>query len=77
MGVFFAIALIDASDHRCDGGVAVDGLCDWRRAVAQHSLHQKPSEAKGFYAVYGRLVVLAAALVLTPGMPLGTLTNAV
>jgi hypothetical protein len=42
-----------------------------------HSLHRKPAEAKGFYLVYGGLVALAAALVLTPGAPLGLLTNAV
>jgi hypothetical protein len=42
-----------------------------------HSLHRKPTEAKAFYAVYGGLVVLAAALVLAPGIPLGLLTNAV
>jgi hypothetical protein len=30
-----------------------------------------------FYAVYGGLVDLAAALELTPGTPLGLLTNAV
>jgi hypothetical protein len=43
----------------------------------RHSLHRKPKEAKAFYAVYGGLVALAAALVLTPGTPLGLLTNAV
>jgi len=43
----------------------------------RHSLHRKPKEAKAFYAVYGGLVAVAAALVLTPGTPLGLLTNAV
>jgi hypothetical protein len=43
----------------------------------RHSLHRKPTEAKGFYAVYFGLIVLAAALVLTPGTPLGLLTNLV
>jgi hypothetical protein len=42
-----------------------------------HSLHRKPTEAKAFYAVYCGLIALAAALVLTPGTPLGLLTNAV
>jgi hypothetical protein len=41
------------------------------------SLHRKPKEARAFYAVYGGLVTLAAALVLTLGAPLGLLTNAV
>ena len=33
--------------------------------------------AKGFYAVYGELVATAAAVVLTPGSPLGLLTEGV
>lgn len=47
------------------------------RLSMNHSLHRKPSEAKGFYLVYCGLIVLAAALVLLPGVPLGLLTNAV
>jgi natural resistance-associated macrophage protein len=43
----------------------------------RHSLHRKPTEAKGFYAIYCGLIVLAAALVLTPGIQLGLLTSAV
>jgi hypothetical protein len=43
----------------------------------KHSLHRKPSDAKGFYGVYFALVLVAALLVLTPGTPLGLLTNAV
>ena len=43
----------------------------------RHSLHRKPSDAKGFYAIYCGLIVIAAGLVLTPGAPLGLLTNAV
>ena len=43
----------------------------------RHSLHRKPTEAKTFYGVYCGLIALAAALVLTPGTPLGLLTNAV
>jgi hypothetical protein len=43
----------------------------------RHSLHRKPKDAKVFYAVYGGLVAVAAALVLAPGTPLGLLTNAV
>ena len=42
-----------------------------------HSLHRKPTEAKAFYAVYCGLLVGAAVLILTPGLPLGLLTNAV
>jgi Natural resistance-associated macrophage protein len=43
----------------------------------RHSLHRKPTDAKGFYAVYFGLIAISAALVLTPGTPLGLLTNAV
>ena len=76
-GVFFAIALIDAS---VIGAMAVSLATAYAIGDVlslNHSLHRKPGDAKGFYAVYGGLVVVAAALVLTPGMPLGLLTNAV
>jgi Mn2+/Fe2+ NRAMP family transporter len=76
-GVFFAIALIDAS---VIGAMAISLSTAYAIGDVlslRHSLHRKPTEAKGFYAVYGGLVVLAAALVLTPGTPLGLLTNAV
>ena len=35
------------------------------------------ADAKGFYAVYALLIAVAAAIVLTPGAPLGLLTVAV
>jgi Mn2+/Fe2+ NRAMP family transporter len=76
-GMFFAIALIDAS---VIGAMAVSLATAYAIGDVlslNHSLHRKPGDAKGFYAVYGGLVVVAAALVLTPGMPLGLLTNAV
>jgi len=76
-GVFFAVALIDAS---IIGAMAVSLSTAYAIGDVfslRHSLHRKPKEAKAFYAVYGGLVVLAAALVLTPGTPLGLLTNAV
>lgn len=76
-GVLFALALIDA----CIIGAAAVSLST---AYAfgdvlsiKHSLHRKPKDAKGFYAFYFGLIVVAAALVLTPGMPLGLLTNLV
>jgi Natural resistance-associated macrophage protein len=43
----------------------------------RHSLHRKPSQAMGFYGVYFALILMSAVLVLTPGTPLGLLTNAV
>jgi Mn2+/Fe2+ NRAMP family transporter len=76
-GVFFAIALIDAS---IIGAMAVSLSTAYAVGDVlslRHSLHRKPRDAKAFYAVYGGLVALAAALVLSPGTPLGLLTNAV
>jgi len=76
-GVFFAIALIDAS---IIGALAVSLSTAYAIGdtfAVKHSLHRKPSDAKGFYAVYVGLIIVAAALVLTPGTPLGLLTNLV
>ena len=76
-GVMFAIALIDASII----GAAAVGLST-SYAVAdvlgvKHSLHRKPSQAKGFYAIFALLMAIAATVVLIPGSPLGLLTTAV
>ena len=76
-GVLFAIALLDASII----GAAAVGLST-SYAVSdvlgvKHSLHLKPSDAKGFYAIYTALMVLAATIVLIPGSPLGLLTTGV
>jgi len=76
-GVFFAIALIDAS---IIGALAVSLSTAYAIGdvfAVRHSLHRKPSDAKAFYAVYIGLIIVAAALVLTPGTPLGLLTNLV
>ena len=76
-GVLFAIGLIDAS---------IIGACAVSLSTAyalgdvlnlRHSLHRGLGDAKGFYAVYAGLIAVAAAIVLTPGAPLGLLTNAV
>ena len=76
-GVMFAVALIDA----CIIGASAVSLSTAYAIgdvfALRHSLHRKPSEAIGFYAVYFGLIVLSAALVLTPNVPLGLLTNAV
>src|ERR1700676_288987 len=69
-GILFALALIDAS---IIGAAAVSLSTAYALGdvlAMRHSLHRKPSDAKGFYAVYCGLIVLAAALVLTPGTPL-------
>ena len=76
-GVLFAVALIDAciigaSAVSLSTAYAISDVLSLR-----HSLHRKPTDAKGFYAVYFGLIAISAALVLTPGTPLGLLTNAV
>jgi Mn2+/Fe2+ NRAMP family transporter len=76
-GVLFAVALIDA----CIIGAAAVSLSTAYAIgdvlALKHSLHRKLGDAKGFYAVYFALIVISAVLVLTPGTPLGLLTNAV
>lgn len=75
--VLFALALLDAS---IIGAAAVSLATAYAIGDVfslKHSLHRKPQDAKGFYGVYFGLIVLAAVLVLTPGTPLGLLTNAV
>jgi Mn2+/Fe2+ NRAMP family transporter len=75
--VLFALALLDAS---IVGAAAVSLSTAYAIGDVfslRHSLHRKPSDAKGFYGVYFALIVIAAVLVLTPGTPLGLLTNAV
>ena len=41
----------------------------------KHSLHRKFTDAKGFYGVYALQIAFAAAIVLIPGAPLGTVTE--
>jgi Mn2+/Fe2+ NRAMP family transporter len=76
-GVMFALALIDAA---LIGASAVSLSTAYALGdvfSARHSLHRKVTDAKGFYAVYGGLIALAATVVLIPGSPLGLLTLAV
>jgi NRAMP (natural resistance-associated macrophage protein)-like metal ion transporter len=75
--ILFALALLDAS---IIGAAAVSLATAYAIGDVfslRHSLHHKPHDAKGFYAVYFGLIVIAAVVVMTPGMPLGLLTNAV
>jgi hypothetical protein len=74
-GAMAAIILVDAS---------IIGACAVTLASAyafgdtfeiRHSLHRKASEAKAFYGIYAAQVVAAAAIVLIPRAPLGTITE--
>jgi NRAMP (natural resistance-associated macrophage protein)-like metal ion transporter len=76
-GVLFAIALLDAS---IIGAFAVSLSTAYAIGDVfglKHSLHRGVKGAKGFYAIYGGLVLAAAAVVLIPGSPLGLLTEGV
>jgi NRAMP (natural resistance-associated macrophage protein)-like metal ion transporter len=76
-GDLFAIALLDASII----GASAVGLATAYAGAdvfgVGHSLHRPVTKAKGFYACYAGLMVLAGALVLLPGVPLGLLTEGV
>ena len=76
-GDLFAIALLDASII----GAAAVGLATAYATSdvlsLNHSLHRPINKAKGFYACYAGLMAIAAALVLTPGVPLGLITEGV
>jgi Mn2+/Fe2+ NRAMP family transporter len=76
-GVLFAIGLIDASIIGASAVSLATAYAVSDVFKINHSLHRKPSEAIGFYLVFGGLIALAATLVLLPGTPLGLLTNAV
>ena len=76
-GVLFALALLDAS---IIGAFAVSLSTAYALGDVfglKHSLHRGVKGAKGFYAIYGGLVLAAAAVVLIPGSPLGLLTEGV
>jgi Mn2+/Fe2+ NRAMP family transporter len=76
-GVLFALALIDASIIGASAVSLSTAYALGDVLSLKHSLHRKPTDALGFYAMYGGLIMLAAALVLLPGVPLGLLVNAV
>jgi NRAMP (natural resistance-associated macrophage protein)-like metal ion transporter len=76
-GVLFAVALIDACIIGASAVSLSTAYASGDVLSLRHSLHRKPTDAKGFYAVYFGLIAISAALVLTPGTPLGLLTNAV
>jgi len=76
-GVLFAIILFDAS---LIGASAIGLSTAYATSDVlglKHSLHRSVRSAKGFYAVFAGLMVVSAALVLAPGVPLGTVTEGV
>jgi Mn2+/Fe2+ NRAMP family transporter len=75
--ILFALALLDASIIGASAVSLASAYAIGDVLSIRHSLHRKPREAKGFYGIYFCLILVAAVLVLTPGTPLGLLTNAV
>jgi Mn2+/Fe2+ NRAMP family transporter len=77
LGALFAIVLLDAS---IIGAAAVTLATSYAFGDffgLKHSLHRSFRDAKGFYLTFTALVVIAAAIVLIPGAPLGVVTEAV
>ena len=77
LGSIFAIVLLDAS---IIGAAAVTLATSYAFGDVfglKHSLHRGFADAKQFYLSYTAMVVVAAAIVLIPGAPLGLITTAV
>ncbi|MEV4969552.1 NRAMP family divalent metal transporter [Streptomyces scopuliridis] len=77
LGTMFAVILLDAS---IIGAAAVTLATSYAFGDVfnlRHSLHRGFREAKQFYTSYSLLVLVAAAIVLIPGAPLGLITEAV
>ncbi|WP_189302499.1 NRAMP family divalent metal transporter [Streptomyces albospinus] len=77
LGALFAIVLLDAS---IIGAAAVTLATSYAFGDVfnlRHSLHRSFGEAKAFYTSYTGMVLVAAAVVLIPGAPLGLITTGV
>jgi Mn2+/Fe2+ NRAMP family transporter len=77
LGSVFAIVLLDAS---IVGAAAVTLASSYAFGDVfglKHSLHRGFGDAKAFYLSYTVMVVIAAAIVLIPGAPLGLITTGV
>ena len=77
LGALFSIVLLDASIIGAAAVTLATSYAFGDMFAVRHSLRRTFREAKAFYASYAGLVVLAAALVLIPGAPLGLITTAV
>jgi NRAMP (natural resistance-associated macrophage protein)-like metal ion transporter len=76
-GALFAIGLLNAA---IIGAAAVTLASSYAFGDVfrqPHSLHHGLGKARLFHASYATMVLLAAAIVLIPGAPLGTITTAV
>ncbi|HEY0831362.1 MAG TPA: NRAMP family divalent metal transporter [Candidatus Dormibacteraeota bacterium] len=76
-GAIFALLLFDASIVGASAVTLATSYAFGDMFGVRHSLHRGVREAKLFYASYSGMVVVAAAIVLIPGAPLGLITTAV
>ena len=76
-GAAFAVVLLDASIIGASAVTLSTSYAFGDVFGIKHSLHRKFREAKPFYTIYASMVVVAAGIVLIPGVPLGLLTTAV
>jgi Mn2+/Fe2+ NRAMP family transporter len=77
LGWLFAIALMDASILGAAPVTLATSYAFGDVFGLKHSLHRGFADAKQFYLSYTAMVVVAAAIVLIPGAPLGLITTAV
>jgi Mn2+/Fe2+ NRAMP family transporter len=74
---FFAIVLLNASLIGAGALTLSTSYAFGDIFGTKSSLHRSFREAKGFYALFSLVIILAAAIVLIPGAPLGVITLAV
>jgi Mn2+/Fe2+ NRAMP family transporter len=76
-GALFSVILLNASLIGAASVTLATSYAFGDVFGARHSLHRSWREAKFFYASFSAMVVLAAAIVLVPGAPLGLITTGV
>jgi Mn2+/Fe2+ NRAMP family transporter len=76
-GSFFAVVLLNASMIGAGAVTLATSYVIGDVFGTRGSLHRSFFEAKGFYTVFIVLILAAAGIVLSPGAPLGVITEAV
>jgi Mn2+/Fe2+ NRAMP family transporter len=77
LGSVFAVVLLDASIIGAAAVTLASSYAFGDVLGLKHSLHRGFADAKPFYLSYTGMVVVAAAIVLVPGAPLGLITTGV
>jgi hypothetical protein len=73
-GALFAVVLLDGSIIGAGAVTLSTSYAIGDVTGTKHSLHRSWRDARRFHSSYAALVILAAALVLVPGAPLGIVT---